>query len=76
MEAEYKFSGQLENSMSSSEENSWSKTTTTQYTAPAGKNYRVVQMVVNFSSPLESDNCCLHCDEERIEETTEEFKEF
>ena len=75
METEQKFVSQLESSMSSSEEKSWSKTTKTTYTAPAGKNYRVLQMVVNFSSPLDSDNCCLHGDE-RIEESTEEFKEF
>jgi len=73
MEAQYKFSTQLGESMSRSEEKSWSKTTKTKYTAPAGKNYRVWQTVVKFSSPLESDNCCLHCKEKRIEETTEEF---
>ena len=68
MESQYKFSLQLETSVSSSEEKSWSKETTTTYTAPARKKYRVLQTLIDFSSPLDSDNCCLYC-QERIEES-------
>ena len=63
MESQYTFSAQIESSVSSSEEKSWSKETTTTYTAPAGKKYQVLQMILDFSSPLDSDNCCLYCQE-------------
>ena len=68
MESTYKFSMEIQTSMSSSEEKSWSKETATTYTAPAGKKYRVLQTLLDFSSPLDSDNCCLYCTE-RIDES-------
>ena len=69
MESQYTFSVQLESSVSSSEEKSWSKETTMTYIAPAGKKYQVFQTLVDFSSPLDSDNCCLYC-QERIQESS------
>lgn len=67
MESQYKISTEISTTVSSSEEKFWSKETTTTYTAPAGKKYRVLQTLVDFSSPLDSDNCCLYC-VERVEE--------
>lgn len=54
---------EIENSMSSTEEKYWSKETDVSYTAPAGKTYRVVQLVLDFDSPLEVDNCSLYTKE-------------
>ena len=68
MESELKLTTQIESSVSSSEESSWIKETTTTYTAPAGKKYKVLQTLLDFSSPLELDNCCRYC-HERIEES-------
>ena len=69
MESEAKLSAEIEASVSSSEESSWSKETTETYTAPAGKKYQVLQTLLDFSSPLDSDNCCLYC-YERIKESS------
>ena len=68
MEIQSKFSFSLEAGWSKSKEESWSKETTTTYIAPAGKKYRVLQTFIDFSSPLDSDNCCFYC-RERIEES-------
>lgn len=69
VEAQSKYSFSLEAGWSKSKEESWSKETTTTYTAPAMKKYRVLQTLIDFSSPLDSDNCCLYC-QERIEESS------
>ena len=63
------YSAQIEASMSSSEERSWSKTITKTYKVPAGKRFRVVQKVFNFESRLDIDNCTLYCEEKVIEES-------
>ena len=68
MESQYKISTEIDSSISSSEERYWSRETSTTYIAPAGKNYSVLQTLVDFSSPLDSDNCCLYC-MERIKES-------
>lgn len=68
VEATTTISSQLETSLMSSEDKFWSKQTKTIYTAPAGKRYRIVQTLVDFSSPLEADNVSLYLTE-RIEET-------
>ena len=68
MESTTKFYAQIESSLSSSEEKYWSKQTKTTYTAPAGKKYRVVQTLLDFSSPLELDDSTLY-NSERIEES-------
>lgn len=67
MESTAKFSAQIEASISSSEEKFWSKEITKKYIAPAGKQFRVVQTQLDFSSPLDSDNCGLYCAERVIE---------
>ena len=67
VESGAKFTAELQASMCSGDEISWSKQIKKKYIAPAGKKYRVVQMVLDFSSQLEVDNCRLYC-VERVEE--------
>ena len=68
MESTATFSTQIETSVSSSEEKFWTKTITKNYTVPAGKKYRVLQTVLDFSSPLEIDDCSLYFEERTVEE--------
>ena len=58
---------EISSSLLGSEEENWSKVFKTRHTIPAWRNYRVWQLHLNFSSPIESDNCSLYCSE-RIEE--------
>ena len=68
MESTATFSTQIETSVSSSEEKFWTKTIKKNYTVPAGKKYRVLQTVLDFSSPLEIDDCSLYFEERTVEE--------
>lgn len=54
-------------------EKTWSKKVTTTYNAPAGKNYRVVQLGCNFDSPLQIDNMYLDSTHIQIQETDGDF---
>ena len=63
-----KFTAQIEASVSNGEEKYWSKEIKKKYIAPAGKKYRVVQTVLDFSSRLDVDNCSLFC-LERVEQS-------
>ena len=68
MESSATFSTQIEESVSKSEEKLWIETIEKDYKAPAGKKYRVVQTVLDFSSPLEIDDCSFYSQERIIEE--------
>ena len=61
------FTHEIHRSLSTSTESSWSKETTTKFTAPAGKRYKVFQTILDFSSPYQLDDCSLYS-HERIEE--------
>ena len=67
-----KITSEITTSMSSSSEQTWSTTTKTTFTAPAGKNYRVRQRVIGFDSQLPQDDMLLHL-AYHIDETTGEF---
>ena len=62
-----KISTEISKSYSQSEEKSWSRTSRIEFTAPAGKNYCVRQLVCDFESKLVRDNCQVKC-EYKIEE--------
>lgn len=68
MESSAEFSAQIEGSISKDEEKYWSKQIKKKYIAPAGKKYRVVQTILDFSSKHDVDNCSLYCSE-RVEES-------
>ena len=59
---------EIENSITTSTEKTWSKEVTQEFTVPPGKMYRVVQTHLDFSSPLNEDDCCLYCSRLRVEE--------
>ena len=71
-EAAAEFHQEITNTVTNASEETWSRTTTTTFTAPAGKNYRVVQNTCMFESALAVDNCALKCNY-IIEETDGEF---
>lgn len=54
----------ISKSLTNGREETWSKTTKTVYTAPAGKKFTVYQMVCDFDSSLASDS--MHLDTSRI----------
>lgn len=62
-----KFFAEIHTSLLTESESSWSKETTTEFTAPAGKHYIVYQTVLDFSSPYKKDDCSLYT-HERITE--------
>lgn len=68
METTLTLSTEISSSVSKSDERSWIKEAKTKFTAPAGKKYRVLQTVVNFSSKLSADDTTLYASE-RIEES-------
>ena len=55
--AEYRREVETTNTTKTTEEN----TSLINFTAPAGKLYRVLQAVVKFDSPIPSDDCELRC---------------
>ena len=67
MESTATFTSEIATSLSTSRESSWSKQTTTTFTAPAGKHYKIFQIILDFSSPYQLDDCSLYT-HERIEE--------
>ena len=67
LESTATYTYEIQRSLSTSTESSWSKETTTTFTAPAGKQYKIFQTVLDFSSPYQLDDCSLYS-HERIEE--------
>lgn len=67
MESSYKFSAEIHNSVTSSREDTWSKETSTEFTAPPYRFYEVRQTMLNFASPYQLDNCSLYS-RERVSE--------
>jgi len=65
---------EITKSMTTTEEKSWSETTEIPFEAPAGKNYRVVQNTMIFTSPYPDDDMELFLSY-RIDETTGDFDE-
>jgi hypothetical protein len=59
--ASSEFYAETNHSLSTTEEETWQRTTTIKFVAPAGKNYRVLQNTCRFESPLVADNCELRC---------------
>ena len=68
MESIAEISTQIESSISSLKEKFWSKEVVKKYIVPAGKKYQVVQTILDFSSPLDLDDCRFYC-LERMEES-------
>lgn len=67
---------EVTNSISHGEERSWTESYTTTYTAPAGKNYRVIQMGCDLNSPLAADDMYLFSTYLTVEESDEDFTDL
>lgn len=71
-ELTHTISTEISTSMSSSNESQWSSTTKQTFIAPAGKNYRVRQRIIDFESQLPQDSVRLYM-AYKISETSGDF---
>jgi len=69
---ETKFSAEISTSMSSESESTWGQENKITFTAPAGKQYRVLQDQISFNSDFERDNLRFY-GAYTIEETNDKF---
>lgn len=70
VETTMEISTEIENSVTVGSETTFVTTTETPFTAPAGKNYRVLQYVGRFNGQFGSTEACSVFGRYKIEETT------
>ena len=61
--------GEITKSLTRGSEETWSTKSTINFTAPAGRNYRVTQFIVTFKSEIPGDEIALYTNY-KVEETT------